>query len=324
MSNLWLFAVGRVARAFPLVVLLLGFNFVMIHTAPGDPVAMLIGDAEAPELIETVRRDFGLDKSMPEQLIAYGSNIIRGNMGISYRYRLPVGGLITERLPATLLLMGSAFLISMLVGTILGVVAAVRRGTWLDSGLSVLALLGASVPVFWVGMLLLLAFAVNLRWLPLYGVSTVGFRADGIWDLVSDRVRHLILPSVTISVGQLALIFRVTRNRMIEELSKDYITQARAKGVPITRVWGVHALRNVALTLVTIAGLRIGVLFSGALLTEVVFAWPGIGQLMYGAMVGRDYPIVMGVFAMVVAVTVLANVVTDISYGFLDPRVRYG
>ena len=173
-------------------------------------------------------------------------------------------------------------------------------------------------------MLLLLAFAVNLRWLPLYGVSTVGFRADGIWDLVSDRVRHLILPSVTISVGQLALIFRVTRNRMIEELFKDYITQARAKGVPIIRVWGVHALRNVALTLVTIAGLRIGVLFSGALLTEVVFAWPGIGQLMYGAMVGRDYPIVMGVFAMVVAVTVLANVVTDISYGFLDPRVRYG
>lgn len=324
MSNLWLFAIGRLARALPLVVLLLGFNFAIIQAAPGDPVAMLIGDAEAPELIESIRRDFGLDKSMPEQMIAYGANVIRGNMGISYRYRLPVSSLIIERLPATLLLMGSAFLISMVAGTVLGVVAAIRRGTWLDSGLSVLALLGASVPVFWVGMLLLLAFAVNLRWLPLYGVSTIGFRGDGIWGLIGDRVRHLVLPSVTISVGQLALIYRVTRNRMIEELSKDYITQARAKGVPIVRVWSVHALRNVALTLVTIAGLRIGILFSGALLTEVVFAWPGVGQLMYGAMLGRDYPIVMGVFAMVVAVTVIANVFTDVSYAFLDPRVRYG
>lgn len=317
------YGLQRLTAGAVLVLILIAANFLLIQAAPGDPATMLIGEASAPALLEQIRREFGLDRPLHEQFIAYVTNVARGNLGISYRYRIPVSELIVQRLPATLLLMISAFALSMILGTLLGMIAAYYQGSVFDSLASILALIGYSLPVFWVGMLLLMLFGVQLGWLPLSGTHTIGMMGSS-FDVFIDRLRHLILPSVTICVAQLALIFRLTRGRMIEELTKDYVTQARAKGTSEFAIVVKHALRNVGMTLVTIAGLRIGVLFAGALLTEVVFSWPGIGQLMYGAMLGRDYPVVMGVFTIVVCVTILSNILTDVAYGFLDPRVHYG
>jgi peptide/nickel transport system permease protein len=322
-TTLWSYTATRVAQVVPVVLVLLVFNFGVVHLAPGDPVSLLVGDASSPEIIEQVRREFGLDRTLPEQFVIYAGRLARGDLGYSYRYRTPVGTMILERLPDTLFLMGVAFAISFAIGVTFGVLAAQRPGSVLDTVMSVGALVGYSLPVFWIGMLLILFFAFQLGWLPLQGTHTVGMKGS-ILDHLVDRLRHVILPSLTLSVTQLAVIFRLTRSRMIEELRKDYVAYARAKGLSELQVRFKHALRNVALTLVTIATLRLGVMFSGAVLTEVVFAWPGIGRLTYAAMLSRDYPVVLGVFTIVVAVTIVSNILADVSYALLDPRVRHG
>jgi len=322
-TTLWSYTAARLAQVVPVVIVLLVFNFGVVHLAPGDPVSLLVGDASSPEIIEQVRREFGLDRSLPEQFVIYAGRLARGDLGYSYRYRTPVGQMILERLPDTLLLMAAAFVISFAVGVTFGVLSAQRPGSLLDTVMSVGALVGYSLPVFWIGMLLILFFAFQLGWLPLQGTHTVGMKGSTV-DHIVDRLRHVILPSLTLSVTQLAVIFRLTRSRMIEELRKDYVAYARAKGLSEFQVRFKHALRNAGLTLVTVATLRLGVMFSGAVLTEVVFAWPGIGRLTYSAMLARDYPVVLGVFTIVVAVTIVSNILADVSYALLDPRVRYG
>lgn len=312
----------RLAQSVPVVFLLILINFLVIHLAPGDPASLLVGESSSPELIQQTRREFGLDRSLPEQFLIYAAHLLRGELGYSFRYRMPVAALILERLGDTLVLMTTGFLISVVIGTTLGVLAARRPGSFLDMWLGAGALVGYSLPVFWVGMLLILFFGFHLGWFPLQGTHTIGLTGFPL-QKAADRVRYLILPSITVSLSQLALFFRLTRSRMIEELRKEYVTCARAKGLTETCLHFKHALRNASLTLVTVAGLRIGVLFSGAVLTEVVFAWPGIGSLMYNSMLSRDYPVLMGVFMMAVIVTVLANLLTDLSYSVLDPRVRH-
>jgi peptide/nickel transport system permease protein len=322
-TSLGRYTTTRLVQAVPVLLVLLLFNFGVIHLAPGDPASLLVGDASAPEVIEQIRREFGLDRPLPEQFLIYAGRLARGDLGYSYRYRSPVARLILERLPDTLLLMAVAFCISFAVGVTFGTLSAHRPGSLLDTAMSVGALVGYSLPVFWIGMLLILLFAFHLGWLPLQGTHTIGLTGSFL-DHLLDRLRHVILPSVTLSVTQLAVIFRLTRSRMLEEMRKEYVAYARAKGLSEFKVQFKHALRNVGITLVTVATLRVGIMFSGAVLTEVVFAWPGIGRLTYAAMLSRDYPVVLGVFTIVVAVTILSNILADVWYALLDPRIRYG
>lgn len=320
---LLIYALKRIAQAIPLVLVIIGINFALIHAAPGDPVDILLGQGEAdPQVVAQLRTEFGLDQPLPVQLARYYAKVLTLDLGQSFRYREPVAELIASRLPATLLLMGAALVVSTLVAVALGVIAAHRPYSALDNGVTTLALAGYSMPVFWLGQLLLIAFALKLDWFPAQGMVSIRAPAEG-FGRVLDVAHHLVLPALTYSLYHLALIFRLTRAKMQDVLAQDYIQTARAKGLSEAQVIFGHALRNALLPIVTVLGLNFGFMLAGSVLTETVFAWPGTGRLLYEAILARDYPLLMGLFVCLSTMVVLVNVLTDIAYALIDPRVVY-
>ena len=317
------YALRRLLQAVPLVLVIIGINFILIHAAPGDPVDVLLGPTDAsPEIIAQLRVEFGLDQPIWVQLWNYYAKVLALDFGASFRYREPVSGLIASRLPATLLLMGTALALSTLVATILGVLAAMRPYSTLDNATSFIALAGYSMPVFWLGQLLLIAFALKLDWFPAQGMVSLRAPTEGFGRIL-DIGYHLVLPTVTYGIYHLALLFRLTRVKMQDVLAQDFIVTARAKGMPESRVVLGHALRNALLPLVTVIGLNFGFMLAGSVLTETVFAWPGTGRLLYEAILARDYPLLMGLFTCLSTMVVVVNVITDILYALIDPRVVY-
>lgn len=296
--------------------------FVMVRLAPGDPVATLIGEAPAtPEYVAELREYLGIDRPLHEQFFLYIGNLLQGDFGASYYYSADVLDLILARLPPTLLLMLTSLTIATVIGVILGVAAAARVNSPLDAGANVFSVVGYSLPVFWLGELTLLVFALHLNWFPSGGMSSVRESPEGIFALL-DNLRHLALPALVLATRYIAIDFRLTRSEVLEVMSQDYILWARAKGLPGRLVMFRHALRNALLPVVTITGLNVGFALSGAVLTEVVFSWPGLGRLTLDAITHRDYPVLTGIFLFVTLGVVVINFLTDILYAAIDPRIR--
>ena len=317
------YALQRLLQAVPLILVIIGINFVLIHAAPGDPLDVLLGPTEAdPRIIAQLRAEFGLDQPVWVQLWNYYAKVLTLDFGTSFRYREPVMDLIASRLPATLLLMGAALVLSTIVAVVLGILAAMRPYSALDNATTVIALAGYSMPVFWLGQILLLVFALHLDWFPAQGMLSLRAPAEG-FGRVLDIAYHLVLPTIAYGIYHLALLFRLTRVKMQDVLAQDYIVTARAKGMSEAHVMLRHALRNALLPLVTVLGLNFGFMLAGSVLTETVFAWPGTGRLLYEAILSRDYPLLMGLFTCLSTMVVAVNVATDILYALIDPRVVY-
>ncbi len=325
MPSLGALVARRVLQAVPLLLGAVVLNFLLIHLAPGDPARTLAGESGAatPEVVDQLRRDFGLDRPLVEQLLRYVGKVAQGDLAYSFRLREPVSSLIAARLPPTLLLMVSAFLLAFVGGVGLGVLAARRAGTWLGTAISVTALLAYATPSFWFALMLIVVFAVKLQWLPTYGMATVASGKTGIaWAV--DVATHLVLPVVTLGLFYLSLYARVTRASMLEVMRQDFVTVARAKGLGEGRVVYRHVLRNALLGVTTLAGLQVSQMIGGSVLIETVFAWPGMGRLLFDSVVQRDYPVLLGVLVVSTLVVIVINLLTDLAYGFIDPRVRLG
>ena len=322
-GSLLAYTLRRLLQAIPLIFVIILINFFLIHAAPGNPVDFLIGSMDASaEYIDDLRREFGLDQPLWVQFWLYVAKVAQFDLGYSLRFRAPVLDLILGRLPATLLLMGTALIISSLLGVLLGVLAARRPYGAVDNTATVAALAGYSMPVFWLGQLMLLLFSLQLGWFPTQGMYSLRAPSEG-WGRVLDIAHHLVLPAACYSIYNLALVFRLTRVKMQETLALDFITTARAKGLAESRVVLVHALRNALLPVITVIGMNFGFMLAGSVLTETVFAWPGMGRLLYEAIGARDYPVLMGLFTVLSVMVIAANVLTDIAYAIVDPRVVY-
>jgi peptide/nickel transport system permease protein len=321
------FLAGRLVKAVIVVLAIAALNFVLVRLAPGDPASVLAGEAGAtdPKFVDELRARFGLDKPLWEQLLIYLGQILRLDLGFSYRNQVPVIALIAERLPATLLLMASGFLFSLVAGVGLGVLAArarfLERGRVLDSVIMTLALVLYATPLFWLALMLVILFAVQLDWLPAFGMESVGANLTGFARVV-DIARHLVLPTLALGFFFMAVYVRLTRAAMLEVINQDYVRTALAKGLTPRQVLRRHVLRNALLPIVTFAGVQLGQMAGGAVLVETVFAWPGVGRLMFDALLQRDYQLLLGVFLITSATVVVFNILTDIAYQFVDPRIR--
>ena len=313
----------RILQLLPVILVIICVNFIIVRLAPGDPIYYLIGDASVtPEFIEELRKQYGFDQPLYRQLLLYLAQVAQGDLGYSFVSRDSVSAIILSRMPATLLLLGAQFVLSIIFGIALGVISAYRRGSTTDHAVSLISLIGFAVPAFWLGQMLILVFALWLDLFPSQGMRTLRFDLTG-WAAVLDVLHHLVLPTVTLTIFNLALIARVTRASMVNVLRLEYVTYARSKGVPESSVVLVHALKNAILPVITVIGLNLRTLIAGAVLTETVFAWPGIGRLTFEAIFARDYPVLMGILIVIGVTVVVANILTDIAYSWLDPRVRY-
>jgi peptide/nickel transport system permease protein len=313
----------RLLQGLAALLLIATMNFLLVRAAPGDPATVMAGESGAADAVflQQLRERFDLDKPLPTQLLTYLGNLARLDMGISYRQQAPVLDLILERLPATLLLTGSAFLLSLAMGVALGVWASTQVGTWKDSAISVLATLFYATPLYWLALLAVLVFALWLPWLPAFGYQTVGGGHTGLARWL-DIGHHLILPTLVLSMFYMAIYARMTRASMLEVANQDFVKTARAKGLPPGRVLRAHILRNALLPVVTLAGLQAGAMVGGAVLIETVFAWPGIGRLLFDALTQRDYSLLLGTFLVTAALAVAFNVITDLVYTLVDPRIE--
>lgn len=312
----------RLLQAVPLVLGVLVITFMLIHLAPGDPLYILAGDGGNTAYYAEMRARYGFDRPLHEQLGRYMVAVLRGDFGYSFSYQQPVYQVILRRVPATLLLMGAALGFSTIVGLLLGVVTATRPHSPLDYGITVTTLTVYAMPVFWLGQLLIIVFAVRLKLFPVQGMVSVRENYTGMRHAL-DVLRHLALPALTLGMLQLALTARLTRTSLREALNEDFVRTARAKGLHERTVLLRHALRHALLPIVTVIGGQIGVLLTGAALTETIFAWPGLGRLLLDATLNRDYPLLMAIFILVAVTVVVANLLTDLVYTLLDPRVRY-
>jgi peptide/nickel transport system permease protein len=281
--------------------------FALIHMVPGDPAQAMLGEGAAPEDIAQLRARLGLDRPLIEQYATYMQGLATGDLGLSLRTQQPVTAQIAERVPATAELAGAAMLVAVTLALPLGVIAAVWRGTWVDQSAMALALAGISVPGFWLGPLLALIFAVELGWLPVSGRGTLA---------------HLVLPAITLGTALAAILARMTRASVLEELREQYVVAARARGASRARAVLVHALRNSLIPVVTILGLQLGAVLTGSIITETIFSWPGVGRLLIQSINFRDYPMVQGCILLIAVTYVAMNLLTDVVYGWLDPRIR--
>ncbi len=301
--------VGRVGAAALVVLGVCTLVFLLLHLVPGDPVEAMLGEGARPADRSVLIASLGLDRPLGEQYLGYLGRLVRLDLGQSFVYQRPVAGLLAERLPATLILAGIALTLALLIAVPLGVLAAFRRGRALDGAAMGFSLLGSSIPNFWLGPLLILFFSLWLGWTPVSG---------------REGPASLVLPAVTLGTSLAAILARMVRSSVLEVLGEDYIRTARAKGLsPMAVLWG-HALRNAWLPVLTLVGLQLGGLLGGAVITETVFAWPGLGSLLVEAIQGRDYPVVQGCVLLVSIAYVLINMGTDLVYAWVDPRIRGG
>jgi ABC-type dipeptide/oligopeptide/nickel transport system permease component len=302
------YVLGRLVAVIPV---LIGVSFIVLlvmHLIPGDPAVVIAGVGASGSDIETIRHQLGLDRPFLVQYLTWVGNILRGEWGRSAVTREAVLPLLISRVQYTVLLAAAGVVLAVGTGVPLGVLAAVRRNQPLDYGATIIALVGISAPIFWIGLLLQLLFAVRLGWLPTSGAGT--------W-------RHLLLPTVAIAANSTAILVRMTRSSVLEVLGQDYVRTARSKGCTHRRVVLLHALRNALIPVVTVVGLQFGYLLGGAVLTETVFVWPGVGRLLADAIFRRDFLVVQGAVLLIASAFVFVNLLTDLAYAYLDPRVRY-
>jgi len=314
------YIVRRIITAFVVFLLILTLNFVIFHTIPGDPVRTLFQDPRLTvEDRERLAHLFGLDKPLLDQYIIYMKNSLTGEMGVSFTYREPVSDFVLERLWNTIVLVGTASVLALVMGVGIGVVAAWRRNTPVDFGLLGGSLFLYSMPTFWLGMLALFALS---GYVPSGGMYTPGEIYTGPFDKLLDLLHHLVVPMMVLTLVLFGQYVMLMRSSLIDVLSEDFITTAKAKGVTDGRLLRHHALPNAMLPLVTISAINLSFVVGGAIQTETVFSWPGVGRLMYDALITRDYPILQGSFLVVSAVALVANLVADIAYIYIDPRVK--
>jgi len=316
---------ARVAWSLGLILAVIVMCFSLIHLAPGDVAIVIAGDSGAgdPEVIAEIREDLGLDDPFLVQLGGYVGDVAQGDLGTSYRFNEPVTELIVTRLWPTFLLVGTAVSFAIVLGVLVGVFTARRPESPVSHGVTVFSLTGYSMPVFWTGLLLVIMFASNVQWFPVSGMRDV--RLEGNWlEEWIDVAHHLVLPAITLGVIYLAQYSRLSRASMLEVLQSDYVRTARAKGLAERRVVYKHALRNAVIPVVTVAGLQFGQMLSGALLVETVFNWPGLGRLAADSVFQRDAPVLLGILILSSTLVVIINILTDILYRLIDPRIRVG
>lgn len=330
--------IGR--RVFALIYVLLGVSltiFLLMRFIPGDPAIVMLGERATPERIAEVRRDLGLDKPLPIQYLIYVKNILTGNLGRSIHTNTRVAEELVQRFPATIELSFFAMLIAGVIGLFTGMVSATRQYSALDSGFMFLSLAGVSMPIFWLGLMLIWTFALLLGLFPPSGRLDVRIFLETItgfylldslltrhWEAWWDALWHLVLPSLTLATVPLAVMARMTRSSLLEVLRQEYMLTARSKGLSEWVVITRHGLRNALIPILTIGGLQFGLLLGGAILTETIFSWPGLGRLLYNAVLARDYPIVQGGTLLVAATFSVINLLVDILYALINPKIRYG
>ncbi len=302
------FLIRRLLLTIPVVWIVVTLVFTLIHLVPGDPIAQMLGEGAAVAEVERVRHELGLDRPIFDQYVTYMSGLFRGDLGVSFRNQEPVLTSIAQRYPATIQLALAAIFFSLLIAVPFGIVAARRRGSVTDRSIGLFTLVGVSLPNFALGPLLILFFSIALGWLPVSGRES--------WA-------HLILPAITMGGGMAAIMTRMVRSSMLEEIHQDYVRTARAKGLSERRVMFGHALRNGLIPIVTVMGLQLGTLLAGAIITETIFAWPGLGRLTVQAINARDYPLVQGCILAIAMTYILVNLATDVFYSVVDPRIRY-
>jgi peptide/nickel transport system permease protein len=316
------FFAARAAKALAVLLGVIVLSFFLVHAAPGDPALMLAGESGAVDekFLQDVRHQFGLDRSLPAQLVIYVRQMAMLDLGTSYREGRPVASMIVERLPATLLLAVTAFVIALTVGVGLGLLAARYAGTVADAVITTAALVFFAMPLFWLGIMAIVVFSVKLAWLPAYGMTTVGADLRGA-AAVADVVHHLIMPAAALGLFYVATYARLTRSAAIEVADSDFVRTARAKGVSDGQLWRRHILRNTLLPVITFAGMQAGHIVGGAVVTETVFAWPGVGRLALDALLQRDYNLLFAVFFVCSVMVMVFNLVADALYTAADPRI---
>lgn len=300
-----------IRRLLIMIPVLLGVSliiFTMVRVIPGDPAIILAGPHATKEQVDNIRAQLGVDRHPVIQYVSFLGNLLQGDLGSSTRTGLPVTREIMARLPNTIVLAFTAIILASFLGVLTGIIAGVKQNSFFDHLSMMIALFGLSMPVFWLGLMLMLLFSIQLGWLPAVG---------------SETPKHLILPAITLAANSTAIIARMTRSSMLEVIRLDYVRTARAKGLTEKLVIWRHALKNALIPVVTIIGLQTGTLLGGAVLTEIVFAWPGIGRLLVEALLSRDYPVVQGVVLLVATMFIFINLIVDILYSYLDPRIRY-
>ena len=317
------YIIRRLFQAVPIVLAIIVLNFFLLNMAEGDAVDVLAGEAGSatPEYMAELRAKFGLDQPLPVQLLVYLKNIISLDLGYSFRHDMPVSVLIVDRFWPTLLLMVSTIILAVLFGILLGLLAAINLNTWKDAVISVFALITYATPLFWVGLMMIVVFSINLRWFPTSGMENIAAFYEG-FDRFVDITHHLVLPTITLSLFYLALYTRLMRASMLEQYGQDYVVTARAKGLPERRITFGHVLRNALLPVVTMAGVQIGALIGGSVIVESVFAWPGLGMLAFESLFARDLNLLLGIFLISSVLVVVVNLIVDVIYCFLDPRIE--
>lgn len=308
----------RLFQMIPVIIVVTIFNFLIINLAPGDPATVLAGENATQEYIDELRESYGLNEPVLTRLTIYVQKLAQGDLGNSYTYQSPVLDIIKEKMKATLMLVLLSEIVAIVIGTLLGALAARYYGKFLDNSISNLAMVIYCMPVFWIGMILILFFAVKLQWLPSSGMYSFGAHE---YPQTVDLLRHLILPGTTLFLAQLPIYIKLTRSTVVEVAQEDFVRTARAIGYSEKVVYRKHALRNALLPTVTVAGMSLSTLFTGALLTETVFSWPGMGRMIFDAVSARDYPLIMGGFMVTTLLVIIGTLITDIIYTYLDPRV---
>jgi ABC-type dipeptide/oligopeptide/nickel transport system permease component len=301
------YLVRRLLLTIPVLLGVATLVFSLIHLVPGDPAQSMLGDSAPPEDVARLRQTLGLDRPLVQQYRSFLSGVAKGDLGTSFRYGTPVTREIGSRLLRTMQLALAAMAVAIVIAIPLGIIAAVRKGTAVDQAAMTLSLIGISMPNFWLGPLLAIVFAVHLGWLPVSGTGTVA---------------HLVLPAVTLGAALAAILARMTRASVLEELRELYVLAARARGLSRSRAVIRHAFRNSLIPIVTIVGLQFGAVLTGTIITETIFAWPGVGRLLIQAINFRDYPLVQGCILFISFTYVTMNLLTDVAYGLLDPRIR--
>jgi len=302
------FLIRRLLLTIPVLIGVATLVFSLIHLVPGDPVQAMLGESASPQDVAQLRTKLGLDRPLYEQYVTFAAGVVRGDLGVSLRTNQPVTTVIFERMPATMELAVSAMVVAIVFAIPLGIIAAVRKDTRIDHAATTLALVGISMPTFWLGPLLAIIFSVWLGWFPVSGRGTLA---------------NLVLPAITLGAPLAAILARMTRASVLEELRELYVLAARARGVSEARAVLAHAFRNSLIPIVTVIGLQFGAVLTGAVITETIFAWPGVGRLLVQSISARDYPAVQGCILLIALTYVSMNLFIDVLYGFLDPRIRY-
>ena len=322
-SKIFRYVLRRLLQGIPIILAIVVLNFFLLNLAEGDAVDVLAGEAGSatPEYMEEMRKKFGLDKPLPVQFAVYLKNVLQLDLGYSFRHDMQVAELIIDRFWPTLILMVSTILLAVGFGILLGLFAAINLNTWKDSVVSVIALITYATPLFWVGLMMIILFSIKNDWFPTSGMENSAMFYEGL-ERVKDIAHHLVLPTITLSLFYLALYTRMMRASMLEQYGQDYVITARAKGVTERRITFVHVLRNALLPVVTMAGVQVGALIGGSVIVESVFAWPGLGMLAFESLFARDLNLLLGIFLLSSALVVSVNLVVDVIYCFLDPRIE--